>query len=130
MSPVCSMKAGFGRRASIRSSASRSVPVTSVLAALLKPIWLSLIWTKLRPPADGSAASAVPMSREPGTPPVIVQRAPVPTQAMQPRRPRRSMVLSCIPVSSILGLTIVPIAGRGRLFPAAPRGNKIARAPV
>ncbi len=96
MSPVCSMKAGCGRRALIRSMARPSVPVTSVLAALLKPIWLSLIWTKLSPLVGGSAASAAPISRERGTPPAIVQSTPVPTQAMQPSRPRRSMALSLI----------------------------------
>ena len=82
-----------GRRAAAgRGScaiAALSVPGTSVLASLLKPIWLSLIWTKLRP--AGSAACASSIRSERGTPPAIVQTTPVPTQAMHCSRPRRSM---------------------------------------
>ena len=92
MSPVWSRKAGRVGSALMRSIDSRSVAVTSWFAALLKPMWLSLIWTKNRSPF----ATSVPMSRprpsavEVGMPPVIAQSMPVPAQAMHLRKPRRS----------------------------------------
>ena len=48
MSPVCSRKSGGVGSALILSMATCSVAVTSGLASLLKPMWLSLIWTKLK----------------------------------------------------------------------------------
>ena len=47
-SPVWRTNAGGVGSALILAMASRSVAVTSGFAALLKPMWLSLIWTKLR----------------------------------------------------------------------------------
>ena len=60
MSPVCSMNSGGVARPLIRSMAVVSVPTTSGLAALLKPMWLSLICTKLSCPVDGASAGSVP----------------------------------------------------------------------
>src|SRR4029077_5619901 len=70
----------------------RSVAVTSGLASLLKPIWLSLICTNRSPPAPARAARSIGMPLRP--PPVIVQTAPVPTHAMHFRNPRRSQLVS------------------------------------
>src|SRR5204863_6259346 len=79
----------------ILATASRSVAVTSALAALLNPIWLSLICTKRSPPASmpcriialrAACSSDIPFR----TPLVIVHTAPVPTHAMHFRNPRRS----------------------------------------
>ena len=50
MSPVCSMNSGAVGRALILSTATLSVAATSGFAALLNPMWLSLIWTKLSSP--------------------------------------------------------------------------------
>ena len=52
MSPVCSRNSGGVAKPLILSTAACSVPTTSGFAALLNPMWLSLIWTKLssRPP--------------------------------------------------------------------------------
>ena len=59
MSPVCSMNSGGVARPLILSTAVFSVPTTSGFAALLNPMWLSLICTKLSsPPRAGIAASA------------------------------------------------------------------------
>jgi len=44
------MKSGVCGTEFILSTAARRVAVTSGLAGLLKPIWLSLIWTKLKLP--------------------------------------------------------------------------------
>ena len=63
MSPVCSRKSGAPGRALILSMASFSVPVTSWLAALLKPMWLSLIWTKLNSAAPALACACCAGSR-------------------------------------------------------------------
>ena len=56
-----------------RLTASSSVLVGSVFGSLLKPIWLSLICTKLNELVF-SAASADEMRRETGTPPPFLQR--------------------------------------------------------
>jgi hypothetical protein len=45
-SPVCNRNSGVFGNALMRMIASRVVPTTSVFAGLLKPMWLSLIWTK------------------------------------------------------------------------------------
>ena len=68
------------------------MPATSWLAALLKPMWLSLIWTKLKLRWLGvGGAGAAAKSLDVGTPPAMVQSRPVPAQAMQERKLRRSM---------------------------------------
>src|SRR5690348_16275658 len=56
-------------------------------------MWLSLIWTKLKPPwaVVSSAEPVAAKSFEAGTPPTMVQSRPVPAQAMQLRKPRRSI---------------------------------------
>ncbi len=46
MSPVCNTSAGLCGSALTFATASCSVAVTSLFASLLKPMWLSLIWTK------------------------------------------------------------------------------------
>src|SRR6185437_4984550 len=94
MSPVWSMKAGVTGIASILSMASLSVPATSWLAALLKPMWLSLICTKLKaePAAARVGVAALALtSFETGTPPAMDQSNPVPAHAMQLRKLRRSI---------------------------------------
>ena len=73
------MNAGFSGIASTLSIAVSSVARASGLAGFSKPIWLSEIWTKEKPP---SAAFAAPMRREAGTPPATVQTTPVPAQIM------------------------------------------------
>src|ERR1700761_4072904 len=94
MSPVWIMKSGAFAPL-ILSMAFDSVPVTSGFAPLLKPMWLSLICTKEKSsvlPADADPPLMVWASRrEVGIPPTMDQRRPVPAQAMQPRKLRRSM---------------------------------------
>ena len=51
-------------------------------------MWLSLIWANENPPVDGPPAW--PNALDEGIPPPIVQRSPVPAQAMHLRKPRRS----------------------------------------
>src|SRR2546427_4778636 len=86
------MNSGGADSALILSTAAFSVPATSGFAGLLKPMWLSLICTKLNSPSDsfelisGSRLRLYDFS----TPPLITQRAPVPAQAMHFRNPRRS----------------------------------------
>ena len=92
------------------------MPVTSWLAALLKPIWLSLICTKLKPAPARCVPPAAPAGGgeklEVGTPPAIVHSRPVPAQAMQLRKLRRSMPslrrVSCAARSRL----IEPVAAR------------------
>src|SRR5258708_39893058 len=52
------MKEGATGSALILSIAAFRVATTSVLAGLLKPMWLSLIWTKLKSPCAAAAAPA------------------------------------------------------------------------
>ena len=60
----------------------------------VKPMWLSLICTKLKsPPISGAVA---PSSFDVSTPPLIVQSTPVPAHAMHLRNPRRSMPLGLL----------------------------------
>ena len=93
MSPVCSRNSGAAANPLILSTAAFSVPATSGFAGLLKPMWLSLICTKLSSPIP----SAAPISEirlrlyDFNTPPFITQKAPVPAQAMHFRNPRRSI---------------------------------------
>src|SRR5690349_18279535 len=90
MSPVWIMKAGRVLIALTRLMASSSVLVGSVFGSLLKPIWLSLICTKLNELVF-SAACADEMRREEGTPPLTVQITPAPAQAMQESAVRRRL---------------------------------------
>src|SRR5215469_16369654 len=57
MSPVWMRKAGFGDSAAMRSTAALMVALVSGLAGLLKPIWVSLIWTKVRPSVAAEAGA-------------------------------------------------------------------------
>ena len=86
------MKSGAVGRALILAMACLRVPTTSVLAGLLKPMWLSLICTKLKSAARLSAAAALTGLKifEASTPPLTVHNIPVPAQAMHFRKPRRS----------------------------------------
>src|SRR5881396_3228066 len=90
-------------------TASRNVAATSLFASLLKPMWLSLIWTKLRsaPAARAAASEARLRVCDLRIPPVMVQRTPVPAQAMHLRKPRRStpsLSWLCFMMSGILSL--------------------------
>src|SRR4051794_3569143 len=84
-----------------------SVPGVSGFGGFLKPIWLSLICTKLSPLA-GVAACAEPSRLDRGTPPATVQSTPAPAPTMHSRTPRRlawegevisGIVLSCASIS-------------------------------
>ena len=76
-------------------SASWRVRVTSLFASPVKPMCVSLIWTKLKsPPADASPAWA--SVRDESTPPAEVQTTPVPTHAMHSRNPLRSIARSSV----------------------------------
>src|SRR6266852_4849557 len=92
MSPVCSKNSGGVDNPVILSTAAFNVPATSGFAGLLKPMWLSLICTKLSSPI--MSAVLIPEIRlklyEFSTPPFITQKAPVPAQAMHFRNPLRS----------------------------------------
>ena len=59
---------------------------------LVKPMWLSLICTKLKSPTGLSAAAALAGLNifEASTPPRMVHNIPVPAQAMHFKKPRRS----------------------------------------
>ncbi len=57
------------------------------VGGLAKPMWLSEIWTKEKPP---SAAFAAPISRDEGTPPATVHTTPVPAHSMHFKACRRS----------------------------------------
>jgi len=96
ISPVWSRRSGGAGSALILSRAIFSVPVTSWLAALLKPMWLSLICTKLKAEPDFEwSVPPLPLvaakSLDVGTPPAMVQSSPVPAQAIQLRKFRRSI---------------------------------------
>src|SRR6202789_1235159 len=93
ISPVCSKNSGGVESPLILSTAAFNVPVTSGLAGLLKPMWLSLICTKLNSPAIFLASKSPKrlILKDFRTPPCITQNAPVPAQAMHSRNPRRSI---------------------------------------
>src|SRR6516164_1248001 len=92
ISPVWIRKAGCVGIALILSIASVSVARGSGLGGRWKPIWLSLIWTKVSSPCGASAAAAPPIRpRVRGTPPLRVHTTPVPAQVMHFNRPRRLM---------------------------------------
>ena len=81
MSPVWIMNLGLVGSAFTLAIASSSVPAALGLAGLSKPMWLSLICRKVRPPAACACASPM-MPSERGTPPPIVHRTPAPAQVM------------------------------------------------
>jgi hypothetical protein len=82
MSPVWSTNAGRVGRARMAAIVSRRVASGSGLAGFLKPMWLSLTWTKLRPPAAADVADRADDSRaEAGKPPPRVQTTPAPAHA-------------------------------------------------
>src|ERR1700719_539013 len=122
-SPVCRIKSAccFDCETLILSMAAFSVAVTSVLAGLLKPMWLSLIWKKLNEPA--SAGLCVPAKRrDVGTPPMKVHSSPVPAHAIQVRKSRRSIssapFTTSMPVKIFLSATMsVYRADRGSTMP-------------
>src|SRR6266550_6240678 len=93
MSPVCSMNSGARERALILSTAAFRVPATSGFAGLLKPMWLSLICTKLSSPIMSEVLTSEIRLKlyDFSTPPFITQKAPVPAHAMHFRKPRRSI---------------------------------------
>ena len=84
---------GHCGNASIFAIAERKVPTTSGFAALLNPMWLSLICAKEKSPPR-AAAPPPPRSESKAfdfsTPLVIVQITPVPAHAMHFKNPRRS----------------------------------------
>src|SRR5258707_1246372 len=105
------MNDGVLGSALIFATASRSVAATSLFASLLKPMWLSLICTKLRSaPAERAAASEAWLRVwDLRIPPVMVQSTPVPAQAMHLRKPRRStpsLSWLCFMMSGILCLEL------------------------
>ena len=81
---------GVGGSINLAQCGLKGCAVTSVFAALLKPMWLSLIWTNEKSDCADVRADS-PKAREVGTPPLKVQTRPVPAQAMHLRNPRRSM---------------------------------------
>src|SRR5437588_12784387 len=89
------------------------VAVTSVFAGLLKPMWLSLICTKLKS-ALFSPRSPRPSACDTGTPPAKVHTRPVPAHAMHFKNPRRSIPS---PLPLFVSLTLSPL--RDRRPPAA-----------
>src|SRR5438477_5371700 len=105
------MKDGVLGSVLIFATASRKVAATSLFASLLKPIWLSLIWTKLRSAPAARAAASEGRLRvcDLRIPPVMVQRTPVPAQAMHLRKPRRStpsLSWLCFIISGILSFDL------------------------
>src|SRR5206468_3510490 len=69
--------------------ASWKVARTSGLASPLKPMWVSLIWTKRKSPGEPCPLVGWASARDDRTPPATVQTSPVPAQAMHSRKPRR-----------------------------------------
>jgi len=63
MSPVCRMNSGAIGSALILSMAALKVPITSALAGLSNPMWLSLIWTKARSPLCSLTFESPPRPR-------------------------------------------------------------------
>src|SRR5437016_3958192 len=120
------MKDGVLGSVLIFATASRKVAATSLFASLLKPMWLSLIWTKLRsaPAARAAASEARLRVCDLRIPPVMVQRIPVPAQAMHLRKPRRStpsLSWLCFIISGILSFDLRLLdcfrARHGAVFP-------------
>src|SRR4051812_46436572 len=119
------MKDGLIGIAFTLATASRSVPSASGLAALSKPIWLSLICRNVNP--VGSAASASPINpTEWGTPPLTAQSTPVPAQTMHsstsrrpnpcPRSSKPLLAMSHLPVERLQMAPLVRRLGNSRLY--------------
>ena len=92
MSPVWMMSAGCSLIAFTRSMLCPSVPLTSGLASLLKPMWVSLICTNSGLPArvrTAGFAAATARSIGVNTPPAIANSVPAPPKAMHLRALRR-----------------------------------------
>jgi hypothetical protein len=84
------MKDGLTDSDFTRAMHSSSVPLTLGLAGLSKPMWLSLIWRKVKPFCCAAIASSM-MPSDAGTPPATVQSAPVPAHVVHSRTLRRFM---------------------------------------
>src|ERR1700737_2446046 len=125
------MNSGTFGKPLIRAIASRSVPTTSVFAGLLKPMWLSLIWTKFMSAVaiwDEFSAACANVA-ELRIPPLIVQTIPVPAHAMHFRKPRRSIPSSSINFDKadsfrcdLVAFTHVDTPGRLEKFPPMREG--------
>jgi hypothetical protein len=89
-SPVCMIRSGTAGSELILSMAACRVAGTSGFASLLKPMWLSLICTKLNPASWCPSWFVAPNSRDVGIPPDSVQTNPVPAQAMHFKKPLRA----------------------------------------
>src|SRR6266851_8281600 len=131
MSPVCSKNSGGVDNPVILSTAAFNVPATSGFAGLLKPMWLSLICTKLSSPvaaARDAAPEGLLKAYDFSTPPCITHSAPVPAHAMHFRNPRRSMpslLWSCT-ISSLTFFTIsvLPDTSSFRNEPASQESER------
>ena len=127
MSPVWIMKAGFCGCALTWRWPPASVPSAFGLAGLSKPIWLSLICTKVSPGLCRLRLAQMPS--EWGTPPETVHRTPVPAQVMHSSTLRRLRPSSRVDWL-IFGLLIPPARSRmsrGGCFPASEGGDWRAR---
>ncbi len=130
MSPVCTRNAGWTGIALILAIASPRVAAGSGFAGSLKPMWLSLICTKLRLPFAASAADASPISPTVrGIPPLTVHKTPAPAQLMHCSILRRFR-LTPLPrlLRSSIDLSIVTRGdamktGRGSRLFAVPEKN-------
>src|SRR5215468_7176902 len=109
-SPVWTSIAGLLGIWLILSSAAFSVPLVSGLASLLKPIWLSLIWTNVKLLVSAARASPPkPRSNPFGTPPDTLQTMPVPAQARHFKRPRRLVPASASSGEEDLLVVMLPL---------------------
>ena len=111
------MNSGCSGMLLILSTAAWSVETTSVFAGLLNPMWLSLIWTKRRPDSAFLLFLLPPKIWEVGMPSAaMVQRSPVPAQAMHLRNPRRSRPSLLWSWSRRLGSRSLCLRDMGLLF--------------
>jgi hypothetical protein len=92
------MKAGLFAMSRMRWAASRKVTRASGLGSLLKPMWLSLTWTKVRGWTPLAMAWPAPSRVEVATPPPRVQTTPPPAQPRHSSTRRRfgSMALALL----------------------------------
>src|SRR5262249_26410074 len=94
----------------ILAMASWKVARTSGFASPLKPMWLSLIWTKRKSPAASWPVVGWASARDERTPPATVQTSPVPAQVMHSRKPRRLRPSAeCSWVSVAMSVSPVPL---------------------
>src|SRR6476646_5595720 len=120
----------FGRARTF-SIAAPSVAFGSGFASLLKPIWLSLIWTNARLRASAAATGSIRLN-DLGTPPFNAQTTPAPPHAAHLSSVRRfnlpadpSSTLELI-ARSLLKDT-VETADAGPLFSNSRSGIKLTR---